>query len=67
MAEAVKEKKRKKHWFKGLKSEFGKIHWEDKRTLAKQTVAVIVVTIMIAVIITLVDSAAIELVNLIIS
>ena len=35
-----KEKAKKTSWFKGLKAEFKKIIWPDKKTLAKQTVAV---------------------------
>ena len=31
-------KTQKKSWFQGLKSEFNKIVWTDKATLAKQTV-----------------------------
>lgn len=66
MAEAVKEKKVKKNWFKGLKSEFKKIVWTDKKTLGKQTVAVVVISVIMCLLITLVDSAVLELVNLII-
>ncbi len=66
MAEAVKEKKQKKSWFKGLKSEFNKIIWTDKKTLGKQTVAVVVITVILGVLITLVDSVALEFINLLI-
>ena len=66
MADAVKEKKAKKSWFKGLKSEFKKIIWTDKATLGKQTVAVTVISVILCVLITLVDSVVLELVNLII-
>ena len=66
MAEAVKEKKVKKNWFKGLKSEFKKIVWTDKKALGKQTVAVVVISVIMCLLITLVDSAVLELVNLII-
>ncbi|WP_230398385.1 preprotein translocase subunit SecE [Novisyntrophococcus fermenticellae] len=66
MAEAVKEKKVKKNWFKGLKSEFRKIVWTDKKALSKQTVAVVVISVIMCLLITLVDSAVLELVNLII-
>ena len=34
-------KTQKKSWFQGLKSEFNKIVWTDKATLAKQTVVVL--------------------------
>ncbi|MDD3277793.1 MAG: preprotein translocase subunit SecE [Lachnospiraceae bacterium] len=66
MAEAVKEKKVKKNWFKGLKSEFNKIIWTDKKTLGKQTIAVTVISVILCVLITLVDSVVLEFVNLII-
>lgn len=45
----------KKSWFKGLKSEFKKIIWPDKESLAKQSVAVGIVTIILGIIIALVD------------
>lgn len=66
MADAVKEKKEKKSWFKGLKSEFNKIIWTDKKMLGKQTVAVVVISVILCVLITLVDSVVLEFVNLII-
>ena len=53
-------------WFQGLKSEFNKIVWTDKATLAKQTVVVSVVTIILAVMISIMDSAILEGINLII-
>jgi preprotein translocase subunit SecE len=50
------EKTTKRSWFKGLKSEFKKIVWLDKETLAKQSVAVIGVTIVLGAIIFLLDN-----------
>ncbi len=61
-----KDKKSKKSWFKGLKAEFRKIIWTDKKTLGKQTVAVVVISAIVCVLITLVDSVALQLVELII-
>ena len=58
-------KTQKKSWFQGLKSEFNKIVWTDKATLAKQTVVVSVVTIILAVMISIMDSAILEGINLI--
>lgn len=55
-----------KAWFKQLKAEFKKIVWTDKKTLAKQTVAVIVISAVICLLITLVDSGALALIELII-
>ena len=45
----------KKSWFKGLKSEFKKIIWPDKESLAKQSVAVTVVSVVLGVIIAVLD------------
>nr|WP_317350227.1 preprotein translocase subunit SecE [uncultured Blautia sp.] len=60
------QKTQKKSWVKGLKAEFNKIVWTDKTTLAKQTVVVSVVTIILAVMISIMDSAILEGINLII-
>ncbi len=49
------EKAPKKSWFKGLKSEFKKIIWPDKESLAKQTVAVVVISTILAIVIAAVD------------
>lgn len=53
-------------WFKGLKAEFKKIIWTDRKTLTKQTVAVIAISAVLCVLITLVDSGALALINLMI-
>lgn len=57
MAENVNttEKAPKKSWFKGMKSEFKKIVWPDKQSLAKQSLAVVVVSTILGVIIAVVD------------
>ena len=44
-------KGQKKNWFQGLQSEFKKIVWVDKATLVKQTIAVTIITVVLAVII----------------
>lgn len=49
------EKAPKKSWFKGLKAEFNKIIWPDKESLAKQSVAVIVITLILGIIISIFD------------
>ena len=54
MAETT-EKKPKKSWFKSLKGEFKKIIWPDKKTLAKQTAAVTVCSVVVGLIIAIVD------------
>ena len=73
MAEAAKkekapkkEKTPKKSWTKGLKSEFDKIIWTDKKTVGKQTVDVVGITVVLGVIISVLDSAVLEFVNLLI-
>ena len=49
------QKTLKKCWFKGMKAEFKKVIWPDKVTLAKQTTAVVSVTVAVGVIIAIVD------------
>lgn len=61
-----KDKAPKKSWFKGLKSEFKKVVWPDKDTLIKESVAVIVITVVLALVIVFVDMAVEHGVNLII-
>ena len=41
------EKAQKTSWFKGLKAEFKKVVWPDKNTLAKQTTAVVSVSVLL--------------------
>ena len=50
------EKTQKKSWFKGLKTEFRKIVWPDKNTLAKQTTAVVAVSVVLGALISVVDA-----------
>lgn len=67
MAESAKKKKApKKSWTKGLKSEFNKIIWTDKKTLVRQTVAVISITAVVSVLISVLDSAVLGFINLLI-
>ena len=49
------QKTQKKSWFKGLKAEFKKIIWPDQKTLAKQTAAVVTVSVALGAIISVVD------------
>ena len=58
------DKPQKKSWFQGLKSEFRKIIWTDRNTLIKQTVVVVIVTILLGVIISVMDAAILEGINL---
>lgn len=57
MAENAKvEKAPKTSWFEGLKAEFGKIIWPAKEPLARQTAAVIAVSVVLGLIITILDT-----------
>lgn len=58
MGETVKTKKQKKNWFKGLKAEFKKIVWPDQKSLTKETAAVVIVSVVVGVIISVVDLIA---------
>ena len=51
-----KTKAKKPSKIKVLKAEFKKIIWPDKKTLAKQTVAVVSVTVILGAIISVVDA-----------
>lgn len=55
MGETVKEKAGKKDWLKGLKAEFRNINWPDQKTLTKETIAVLVVSVLLGIIITALD------------
>lgn len=50
-----KEKKGFKNWWIGLKAEFSRIIWPDKPTVLRQTVVVIIITIIIGILIALID------------
>ena len=67
MAEKTKsEKTQQKSWFQGLQSEFRKIVWTDRKELTKQTVAVVVITAILAVLIAVLDAGVLEGINLLI-
>ncbi len=54
----MSEKTQKKSWFKGLSREFKKIIWPDKMAVAKQTAAVVSVSVILGLIIAIVDFIA---------
>ena len=57
MAEATKKKEsRIKTWWTGVKAEFSRIIWPDKATIIRQTVVVVVITIIVGVLISHIDS-----------
>ena len=47
--------KQKKSWFEGLKTEFNKIIWPTKEDTTKQTVAVVISSVVIGCIVALLD------------
>ncbi len=56
MSDAIAKKAPKKSWFKGLKSEFKKVMWADRKTITKQTIAVMSISIVLGLIITIIDT-----------
>lgn len=46
---------------KGLKAEWGKIVWTDRKSLIKQTIAVVVISIIVCLLITLADSLGLQI------
>lgn len=54
MAEA-KKKGGFKNWWTGLKAEFSKIIWPTKTSIIRQTVVVVIVTVIMGVLIGLID------------
>ena len=52
---AKTEKAPKKSWFKGLKAEFKKVIWPDRKTLATEKTAVVAVSIAVGIIIAVLD------------
>lgn len=56
MSESVaKEKAPKKSWIKGLRSEFKKIVWPNKVSVAKQTAAVVIISVLLGALIKVLD------------
>ena len=55
----------KKSFFKGLKAEFKKIIWPDKESLIKQSVSVIIASIVLGLVIALLDLGIQYVINLI--
>lgn len=49
------EKTAKPGFFKGVKAEFKKISWPDRQSTFKQSVAVVVISIVVGVIIAILD------------
>ena len=51
------EKQAKPSFFKGVKAELKKISWPDRQSAVKQSIAVVVVTVVLGIIISLLDYA----------
>lgn len=51
----MSEGTKKPSFFKGVKGEFKKISWPSKDTLTKETIAVLVATVILGVVITVID------------
>ena len=56
----------KKSWFKGLKAEFKKITWPDRKTLVKQTIAVLTCSVLLGAIIAIIDALIQHVIKLIV-
>ncbi len=63
---AEKEAKKKTSFCTGVKAEFCKISWPSRPTLLKQTALVTFISIVLGIIISVVDSAALQLLRLLI-
>lgn len=51
----MSEEAKKTSWFKGMKTEFKRISWPTKDTLTKETAAVVFISVLLGVIITVID------------
>lgn len=51
----MSEEAKKTSWFKGMKAEFKRISWPTKDTLTKETVAVVAISVLLGVVITVID------------
>lgn len=56
MGETEKTKAQKESWIDGLKNEFGKIAWLNKKTLGRQATAVVIVSVIVGFIIAILDT-----------
>ncbi|MCC8016977.1 MAG: preprotein translocase subunit SecE [Lachnospiraceae bacterium] len=55
MGEIKKSETSRGSWFKGLQAEFRKIKWPDRQSLVRQTIAVIIVSVVVGAIIAVLD------------
>lgn len=62
-AEVKKTEKKKESFWKGLRQEWDKIIWTPKNTIGKETAVVIIISIIMGIMITVVDSASVRAVE----
>ena len=57
MAEAKTKTKKKRisEWWDGIKTEFGKIVWADRKTVGRQTTAVVIISIILGLLVVFFD------------
>ncbi len=55
---AETEKAKKQSFFKSVRAEFQKIQWPDRKTMLKQSVAVVAISVVVGVIVALIDFVA---------
>ena len=51
-----KAETQKTSWFKGLQAEFKKVIWPDRKTLIRQTTAVVSVSVVLGAVIAVIDA-----------
>ena len=56
MADTAKKNGGFKKWWTGLKAEFSRIIWPDKATIIRQTVTVVIITLILGLLISLIDN-----------
>lgn len=54
-AKARENASKKDSFFKGLKAEFHKVVWPSKETIVKQSTAVVIVSVILGIVISLLD------------
>ena len=67
MAEEAKKKRDLGLWFREMKSELKKVVWPDKKTVMKNTVTVLLCTLVIGVCIWVFDAVAVNFFRMIIN
>ncbi len=62
----AEKKANKTSFFQGVAAELKKIIWPSRETLLKQTILVVVISLLLGIIISVIDGAAIQLLKLVI-